>query len=339
MARNFKKIWPSGGSNPPSSGAEIAQNFNDNADAIKAEFDLKDMQIMNLSIINNKNDYTSATARAAVPTNLRKLGSIISYTTTTGVITEQYIGSDTTQWGADANWTPFADGRKLGQLERELNYSGILSYNKSDSSECDARAYIKSIKVWHKSYFAQNQYKLRMIGYRGNGLYEGKYTPQVTIQVAGGISRDVIFSQFATDTKHTGVRRYFNDTGAFACELVIDWDKYNSQYNKDGSIILECRSYLDSEYLMKADRILKNMLLTDGYNMAIPIYDQFGNISSAKIRWADGVLGDYIANEFNNTHLCFDGYSVSYENIIITQPKVSRDSLGQISNIPTKIIQ
>ncbi|MGL4860229.1 MAG: hypothetical protein ACRC5A_10940 [Enterobacteriaceae bacterium] len=121
MARNFKKIWSSGGSNLPSSGAEIAQNFNDNADAIKAEFDLKDMQIMNLSIINNKNDYTAATARAAVPTNFRKPGSIISYTTSTGVITEQYIGYDTTQWGNDGNWMPFADGRKLVQLEQTIN--------------------------------------------------------------------------------------------------------------------------------------------------------------------------------------------------------------------------
>lgn len=121
MARNFKKIWPSGGSNPPSSGAEIAQNFNENCDAIKAEFDLKDMQIMNLSIINNKYDYSAGTARAAVPVSLRKPGSIISYTTIAGVITEQYIGSDNSNWTTDINWRPFADGRQLVQLEQEVN--------------------------------------------------------------------------------------------------------------------------------------------------------------------------------------------------------------------------
>lgn len=49
--------------------------------------------------------YTSTTARAAVPTSVRKLGLIITYKTDeTTSITEQFIGSDVSGWATDTNW-------------------------------------------------------------------------------------------------------------------------------------------------------------------------------------------------------------------------------------------
>lgn len=49
--------------------------------------------------------YTSATARAAVPSDVRKIGLIITYKTdVTTSVTEQFIGSDVSGWTTDTNW-------------------------------------------------------------------------------------------------------------------------------------------------------------------------------------------------------------------------------------------
>lgn len=49
--------------------------------------------------------YTSTTARAAVPTSVRKLGLIITYKTdATTSVTEQFIGSAVSAWNTDLNW-------------------------------------------------------------------------------------------------------------------------------------------------------------------------------------------------------------------------------------------
>lgn len=49
--------------------------------------------------------YTSATARAAVPSDVRKIGLIITYKTdVTTSVTEQFIGSNVSGWTTDANW-------------------------------------------------------------------------------------------------------------------------------------------------------------------------------------------------------------------------------------------
>lgn len=49
--------------------------------------------------------YTSTTARAAVPTSVRKLGLIITYKTdATTSVTEQFIGSAVSAWTTDSNW-------------------------------------------------------------------------------------------------------------------------------------------------------------------------------------------------------------------------------------------
>ena len=49
--------------------------------------------------------YTSTTARAAVPSSVRKLGLIITYKTdATTSVTEQFIGSSVSAWNADTNW-------------------------------------------------------------------------------------------------------------------------------------------------------------------------------------------------------------------------------------------
>lgn len=49
--------------------------------------------------------YTSSTARAAIPTSVRKLGLIITYKTdATTCVTEQFVGSDILSWYTETNW-------------------------------------------------------------------------------------------------------------------------------------------------------------------------------------------------------------------------------------------
>lgn len=73
----------------------------------KGEFDaqIATMPIYNLSFENNKYDYTSATARSAVPVGIRKLGLIITYATVDLWIEEKYVGSNISGWVTSANWT------------------------------------------------------------------------------------------------------------------------------------------------------------------------------------------------------------------------------------------
>lgn len=66
--------------------------------------------------------YTSTTARAAVPTSVRKLGLIITYKTdSTTSVTEQFIGSDVSGWATDTNWKNVGSegGNKILEWEND----------------------------------------------------------------------------------------------------------------------------------------------------------------------------------------------------------------------------
>ena len=55
--------------------------------------------------LQSDNYYTATTARAAIPTTVRKLGLIITYKTdATTSVTEQFVGSAVSAWATDANW-------------------------------------------------------------------------------------------------------------------------------------------------------------------------------------------------------------------------------------------
>jgi len=57
--------------------------------------------------------YTATTARAAVPTAIKKLGLKITYATASGVwVEEQFIGSDVSGWGTTENWSNYLSDLK-----------------------------------------------------------------------------------------------------------------------------------------------------------------------------------------------------------------------------------
>lgn len=58
--------------------------------------------------------YTAATARAAVPTGVRKLGLVITYqTSATTWVTEQFFQGAISAWTTDANWKSFGAGGNI----------------------------------------------------------------------------------------------------------------------------------------------------------------------------------------------------------------------------------
>lgn len=68
--------------------------------------------------------YTSATARAAVPSDVRKVGLIITYKTdATTSVTEQFIGSDVSVWTTDTNWKNVGSegGNKIREWNTDFN--------------------------------------------------------------------------------------------------------------------------------------------------------------------------------------------------------------------------
>ena len=64
----------------------------------------RDNPILNISQTNNKYDYTSATARAAVPASERWSGREIRYKTAEKWINEQFIGDDIADWEDSSLW-------------------------------------------------------------------------------------------------------------------------------------------------------------------------------------------------------------------------------------------
>lgn len=75
------------------------------------------------------NYYTPATARAVVPTDNRRLGTILLYSTASGQWTnEQFIGSNVSGWATDANWL------KLGIVEGDINNRIITLENRLGNS-------------------------------------------------------------------------------------------------------------------------------------------------------------------------------------------------------------
>lgn len=65
--------------------------------------------------------YTSATARAAVPADVRKIGLIITYKTDEKTsVTEQFTGSDISSWSNEANWSEIG-GDKTTNISDDIN--------------------------------------------------------------------------------------------------------------------------------------------------------------------------------------------------------------------------
>lgn len=71
--------------------------------------------------------YTSTTARAAVPTSVRKLGLIITYKTDeTTSVTEQFIGSAISAWNTETNWEPIY---YRSEIYTQRNFEGYFLSN------------------------------------------------------------------------------------------------------------------------------------------------------------------------------------------------------------------
>lgn len=65
--------------------------------------------------------YTSATARAAVPADVRKIGLIITYKTDEKTsVTQQFTGSDISSWSNEANWSEIG-GDKTTNISDDIN--------------------------------------------------------------------------------------------------------------------------------------------------------------------------------------------------------------------------
>ena len=85
------------------------------------------------------NYYNSTTARSAVPSNVRLLGRVITYATSSGVwYTEKFIGTDVANWTTAANWEYVPRNSDLVQIGSNLN---TLSSDVAEIKKWNTRVY------------------------------------------------------------------------------------------------------------------------------------------------------------------------------------------------------
>lgn len=91
--------------------------------------------------------YTSTTARAAVPTSVRKLGLIITYKTDSTIsITEQFIGSSVSAWATDSNWVKILNQEdiiKLGYYNLDISKPLQSGYYNAETAHNAVPVYLR----------------------------------------------------------------------------------------------------------------------------------------------------------------------------------------------------
>lgn len=78
-----------------------------------------------------------------------------------------------------------------------------------------------------------------------------------------------------------------------------------------------------------------------GVKKKVATMDSDGIISSATVKWGDGATGVYSGANKNATFLEYDSWSVTYVGSVsrtYTQPLVTRDVNGRITNYPDVIV-
>jgi len=80
------------------------------------------------------------------------------------------------------------------------------------------------------------------------------------------------------------------------------------------------------------------MLMSEQYGVLSTTLNSDGIISSASIKWEDGVTGTLTFGDYNSDWLAYDSYTITYQDKIVTQPKVTRDGNGTIIISPLKTI-
>lgn len=82
--------------------------------------------------------------------------------------------------------------------------------------------------------------------------------------------------------------------------------------------------------------VLKAWVESGAYQMTIITPDSDKVISSATVKWPDGSSGTFTRTSKNATWVAVDAYTITHVDSgqIVTQPAVTRDSSGTITNKP-----
>ena len=106
----------------------LVEGFSTEEDkVINAAFNTKVTNVLNVDILYPlaSGNYTSNTARKAIPETLRKQGLIITYYTTKGQVLEQFIGSSP-NWENDSLWVNVVQKFKVLPFHGFVDYSGNI---------------------------------------------------------------------------------------------------------------------------------------------------------------------------------------------------------------------
>ena len=85
-----------------------------------------------------------------------------------------------------------------------------------------------------------------------------------------------------------------------------------------------------------------SILKSENYEVLVPTRDSDGHLTSATVKWADGMLGVLTVLVFNDEFEAVDSYKVTHIDTdstptvtkTLTQPTLTRDSEGTVTNKP-----
>jgi hypothetical protein len=83
---------------------------------------------------------------------------------------------------------------------------------------------------------------------------------------------------------------------------------------------------------------LSSMVVSGSLQFLTNRYDVNGILTNAVVMWPDSTLGTFNATVVNTNWFTIDAYTVTYSSQTVTQPTVSRDTNGSVTNKPPLVI-
>lgn len=275
--------------------------------------------------------YTSTTARAAVPTSVRKLGLIITYKTdATTSVTEQFVGSAVSGWGTDSNWKNVGSegGNKIlqwntdaattrNQVPLKERKQGMKICYKNESGQFVNEQFIGSNIT--DSYFGDSSFWVNEGENESNSLFVSKNAVlQKTLElsdfsIAGALSKTVGHlvsnSTYGKCTDYIECNAYNNYKGSFLNAPTVGKDYYGVAffYDKDKKYLGFSTKTSDYNAKAKFTRFYSDLTVSNPsvqvYNLADVSQLIDNNVSeiSSNIKCYDFEQAEFTKNGYYST--------------------------------------
>lgn len=175
-----------------------------------------------------------------VPSSDRVLGFIMTFLSSNGWETYQFVGDSISKWSDVENWRAQAEyiishefGSNDDEVVDQANISEALSnsngfWYKGTIRDMDIRLLecIVDYKIYYNNSELENiPFKLLQTGFSTNPGYE-------TEVLFYAISNEgTIYNFYSTETDKTGIKKYVSSIGNYTAIMILNWDLYNTYFD------------------------------------------------------------------------------------------------------------